>query len=279
VTGRSRSSPKRTQIREHLLDLVETLPTDAAVPSERALCAELGVSRPTVRSAVDDLVRDGVLVRRHGLGMFVARPKIAQDIDSARGSRLAVDGAWTSRTLEFRRITAGPRIGRRLQVSPGEVVIRARRLRLADREPIAVDTLHVPAALVPGLTPDDLELHSFYGLIEERYGISVTEALQVIEPTVADEDEAALLGVPVYAPALLFERVTEDAAGRVVEFTHSIYRGDRYRVVSRLALAPRPEGGRLLSGNWSTAAFLPGADTLTADPYWQAETHVGRAAH
>jgi GntR family transcriptional regulator len=157
-------------------------------------------------------------------------------------------------------------------------VLRARRLRLVDGEPIAVDTLHVPVSLAPDLTADDLERHSFYRLLESRYGISVTEAIQVIEPTVADEEEAELLGIPVHAPALLFERVTEDADRRVVEFTHSIYRGDRYRVVSRLALSSRSEGGRVLSGNWSTAAFLPGADVLTADPYWQADLPSSRAA-
>jgi GntR family transcriptional regulator len=268
---------KRDRVREHLLDLVETLEPGQAIPSERRLCAELAVSRPTVRAVVDDLVRDGLLVRRHGQGMFVARRKIAQALALAPAAAsqapqtahvmAGVTGAWSSRTVDFTRISAGARVGRRLRLAPSAPVLRVTRLRLVDGEPMSVDTLYLPEELMPGITARDLEENSFYELLEVRYGIGVTGATQTIEPTVTDDGEAALLGVPIHFPALLFERVTEDGDGRVVEFAHAVYRGDRYRVVARLSLARNRDGGRVLAGEWSTRGGEPGAG-MPGDPYF-----------
>jgi GntR family transcriptional regulator len=105
-------------------------------------------------------------------------------------------------------------------------------------------------------------------MLGHRYGVLLANATQIIEPTVVDEAEAELLGVPVHTPALLFERVTTDADDRVVEFTHSLYRGDRYRVLTRLSLAADPDGGQVLGGSWTAASSVPGSDTLVQDPYW-----------
>ncbi|GGO91705.1 GntR family transcriptional regulator [Wenjunlia tyrosinilytica] len=270
---REESSSKRERIREHLRDLVESLEVGSAIPSERQLCEELGVSRPTVRSAVDDLVRDGLLVRQHGRGMFVAAPKIAQELTPSASAGFApkrVGGRWNSRTVDFTRISAGARVGRRLRLSPADPVLRITRLRIVDDVPIAIDTVFVPESLVPGLRAQDLQGSSFYQLLSTRYTIEVDEAVQSIEPTVTDEDESALLGVPVHFPALLFERTTADSTGRIVEFTHSVYRGDRYRILTRLKLSGHQAPGTSLtvSGAWDDSAHVPGADTITTDPYF-----------
>jgi GntR family transcriptional regulator len=273
VSGESRWE-KRERIRTHLLDLVEETGTGRPIPGERQLCEELGVSRPTLRSVVDDLVRDGLLVREHGRGVFVAKAKVAQHLSGpapGQGQGLGVggvDGTWASRTLDFKTVAAGPRIGRRLGTAPSEQILRITRLRTVDGDPMCVETLHVPHALVPGLTARDLETDSFYRLLSRRYEILLTDASQSIEPTVVDEWEAELLGVSVHTPALLFERAARDADGRVVEFTRSVYRGDRYRIFTRLSLAAQPDGGRVVDGSWSAATTVPGADTLVFDPYW-----------
>ncbi|MEV0186040.1 GntR family transcriptional regulator [Streptomyces sp. NPDC050625] len=265
---------KRERIRERLLDLVEETAVGRPIPAERQLCEELGVSRPTLRSVVDDLVRDGLLIREHGRGVFVAKAKIAQHLaqpSGMPGPRLgvgAVNGTWYSRTVDFRSVLAGPRIGRRLKLSPGEPVLRIARLRLVDDAPMCIETLHLPEALVPGLTTKDVETGSLYQLLGQRYGLLLTDAEQIIEPTVIDEAEAELLQVPLHTPALLFERVTRDAQGRAVEFTHSVYRGDRYRIHTQLALSSRPDSGQVLGGSWTAASSVPGADTLALDPYW-----------
>jgi GntR family transcriptional regulator len=89
-------------------------------------------------------------------------------------------------------VTAGAQLGRRLEVSPAAKVLQIRRLRLADGEPMAIEALHVPAALVPDLTADDLVNTSFYELLETRYGVVIASGRQTIEPTVANEEEAKL---------------------------------------------------------------------------------------
>ena len=125
---------KQSQTRDSVVDLIESLGVGSAIPSERQLSADLGVSRLTVRAALDDLVREGHLVRRRGSGTFVAEPKIAQQLTMTsftddmrkRGMRPG------SRTLSLEVTMAGAYLGRCLYVSPSERIVVARRLRMAD---------------------------------------------------------------------------------------------------------------------------------------------------
>jgi GntR family transcriptional regulator len=228
---------KTSETRRQVLDLIEQLGVGTAIPSERQLSADLGVSRLTVRAALDDLAREGYLVRRRGSGTYVQHPKIAQELTMTSFSedmrrRGMVPGA---RTLSLSRELAGARLGRSLQVSPGDKILVIKRLRLADGETMAIETLHLPEALVPGLEPRDLDNGSFYELLGSRYGIRIVEGVQAIEPTVTDADESEALGVPLHSPAFLFERTSRDEEGRTVEFVQSVYRGDRYRIVTELS--------------------------------------------
>ena len=220
-----------------MLELIDQLQVGQAIPSERRLSSELGISRLTVRAALDDLVRDGYLERRHGSGTFVSEPKIAQQLTLTSFSedmrrRGMVAG---SRTIELREIHAGAAVGRALKISPDARVMLIRRLRLADGEPMALETLHVPAAVVPGLTREVLENSSFYDLLEREYGVVIANGTQTIEPTVTNEEESDLLGVPLHSPAFLFERTSRSDDGETVEFVRSLYRGDRYRLVAELS--------------------------------------------
>src|SRR5215510_5600724 len=230
---------KQRETRERVLDLIDDLGLGEAIPSERQLSADLGVSRLTVRAALDDLVRDGHLVRRRGSGTFVSEPKIAQELTMTsftedmrrRGMKPA------SRTLSLEVVPAGAQLGRFLHVSPSEPVVVVKRLRLADRETMAIEELHVRRSLVPGLTARDLENGSFYELLHTRYEIAVVGGVQTVEPTVTNEEESDLLGVPLHSPAFLFERLSRASDGAIVEYVRSIYRGDRYRLVTELGVA------------------------------------------
>jgi GntR family transcriptional regulator len=233
---------KQNDAREQVLELIETLQVGDAIPAERALSHDLGVSRLTLRAALDELVREGRLTRRRGSGTFVAEPKVAKGMGiSSFSDDMRLRGLTPgSRTLEFRSIPAGARLGRILHVSPSEPVLTVKRLRLADGEPMAVELLHVPESLFPGLTAEDLEESSFYDLMVSRYGIEIVGGTQTVEPTVTAEEESHILGVPLHSPALLFERITRSSNGETVEFTSSIYRGDRYRLVSELGTGGLP---------------------------------------
>src|SRR6187397_2203216 len=233
---------KQAATRDLVLDLIEQLAVCDAIPSERQLSADFGVSRLTVRAALDDLVREGLLVRRHGSGTFVSEPKIAQELTMTsftedmrrRGMQPG------SKTLGLEVVPAGARLGRFLHVSPSEPIVVAKRLRLADSETMAIETLHVREALVPGLSAADLDGRSFYDLLRSRFGIVISGGMQTIEPTVTNEEESEALGIPLHSPAFLFERVTRSEQGEIVEFVHSIYRGDRYRLVTDLNALPSP---------------------------------------
>src|SRR5262249_59209931 len=96
------------------------------------------------------------------------------------------------------------------------------------------ETGQIRQSHVPDLSAADLEERSFYELLQDRYGLTVVGGEQTIEPTVTDEDESNALGVPLHSPAFRFERVTHSASGEIVEFVESIYRGDRYRLVTAL---------------------------------------------
>jgi len=228
---------KQSDTRERVLDMIEDLKVGDAIPSERQLTVDLGVSRLTVRAALDDLVREGYLVRRRGSGTFVGEPKIAQELTMSSFTedmrRRGMSPA--SKTLDLRIIPAGAWLGRVLHVSPSEGVVVVKRLRLADRETMAIETLHVRESLVPGLSAQDLEEGSFYELLRERYGIEIVGGIQTIEPTVTNEEESGALGVPLHSPAFLFERVTRSGQDEIVEFVRSTYRGDRYRLVTELS--------------------------------------------
>lgn len=231
---------KQSHTRQQVLDLIQELGVGTAIPSERQLSSDLGVSRLTVRAALDDLAREGYLVRRRGSGTYVQQPKISQELTITSFSedmrrRGMVPG---SKTLSMTTILAGARLGRFLQVSPSERILVIKRLRLADGESMAIETLHLPEALMPGLSAKDLS-GSFYELLQERFGIVIATGTQAIEPTVTNEEESAALGVPLHSPAFLFERTSLDDRNRTVEFVHSVYRGDRYRIVTQLQ---RPQG-------------------------------------
>jgi GntR family transcriptional regulator len=233
---------KRAEVRDRLRELIDSLPPGDMMPSERQLSERFGVSRPTLRAAIEDLTRDDLLTRSHGRGTFTKHRKINQELAPVQTGDFTVppaEGEWRSRVAVFRVAPAGARLGRRLQLSPSAELLYVARVRIVDDAPMAIEKIRLPLEIVPGIEPEDFETGSLYQLLRLRYEVVATDAVQTTEPTVTDQREAELLGVPVYAPALLFERTTRDGIGRVVEYTRSIYRGDRYRITTHLTFDSR----------------------------------------
>ena len=232
---------KQALVRDEILGMLDDLQVGDALPSERRLASDLGVSRPTLRAVIDELVREGLLLRRHGSGTYVAEPKIALPLTMTSFSEdMARRGMRPgSRVVSFELQAAGAKLGQRLQISPVDEVWVITRLRLADEETMAIEWLHAPRRLLGDLRREELADHSYYELLRERRGIVIASGVQTIEPTVTSPEEAELLGVPVHSPAFLFERTTTSEDGEVVEFVRSVYRGDRYRLVTELRPALR----------------------------------------
>ena len=145
---------KQSAARQQVLELVQRLGVGNAIPSERQLSADLGVSRLTVRAALDELAREGYLVRRRGSGTYVQQPKISQQLTMTSFSEdMRRRGMVPAPTLSLTRVLAGARLGRFLNVSPGDEIVVVKRLRLADGVSMAIETLHIPAEVVPGVKP------------------------------------------------------------------------------------------------------------------------------
>lgn len=230
---------RRAEVRKHLCELIDQGAPGAALPSERSLSEQWGVSRPTLRAAMDDLAREGLIIRQHGRGTFSNPRKIAQELSPLVDGNFTAppaEGGWRSEVVEFGIEPAGARRGHRLEVSPSEELLHVVRVRIVDERPMAIEKMLFPARMLPAITAEDFESGSLYQLFRARFELVAATAEQIIEPTVTDAEESRLLGVPQHAPALLFQRTTRDPADTVIEHTRSIYRGDRYRITTHLTL-------------------------------------------
>ena len=188
------------------------------LPPERALAEEHGVSRMTVRQALQSLEARGLLRRAIGRngGSFVAQPKVERDLGTFSG---------LSEQLARQGVVAGARV-----ISAEEVdgAIEIVRVRLADGEPFAVERSSFSADRFRGLLRCDLT-GSLYELLGDDAPV---RAVERIEPVLADAEDAAALGLRVGAPLMLVDRVAYDEAGLVVETARDVFRGDRTRIVA-----------------------------------------------
>lgn len=209
-----------------------SLPFGEQLPPERELADTVGISRMTARQALAELARDGALEVRHGVGTFVAAPKLTYDALHLLGfteETLRLGGRATTRVLAQGVEPAPAAVAARLDLAPGRAAVKIVRLRAVDAAPLLLETSWLPDACCPGLADADLEHGSLYALLEGRYGHRLGEARETIEAALAGEGDAALLGIPAGAPVLLVEGVATTAGGRPIEAFTAIYRADRVR--------------------------------------------------
>jgi GntR family transcriptional regulator len=232
--------PKYYTVKRQLLDLTAAMAPGSPLPPERELARDYGTSRTTVRQALAELVVEGRLLRRQGKGTFVAKPKVAQLLELASYTEgMRAHGLHPqTRILDIGYIAADEQLAELLGIRPGGRALRIHRLRLADGEPMSVDTSHLPARRFPGLRKQLSRHRSLYETLASAYGVRLTEAEETIETVLADPHNADLLAVDVGLPLLLLSRHAVDVTGEPVEWAQSWYRGDRYKFVTRLRRSP-----------------------------------------
>lgn len=226
--------PKYYRVKNEILALMADLPPGSAVPTERELAERFETSRTTVRQAIAELVVDGRLERTQGRGTFVAQPKLMQvrQLTSFSQDLQAQGRRPGSVILRINEEPADDELSAHLEVAPGTPIHRVERLRTAADELIAHEIAHLAGPL-PDLANQLALRGSLYRTLHEAFGIELASVEDVVETALADPVEASLLGVDTGLPMLLVHRTGWDTQGRPVEWTRSVFRGDRFRFVAR----------------------------------------------
>jgi GntR family transcriptional regulator len=202
------------------------------LPAEKDLCAQYGVSRGPMRQALDELVRAGMITRKQGKGTWVRRPQIESGLSQLRSFTELIEQRGlrhSARYLSFDQVPAKGGVARGLAVAEGEPLFKISRLRLADGEPLILETIYLPQQVCPELTEADLASVPLYTLLATRYGLPVVMAKQFFEPALADDFEGRVLQVQPGAPVLLVQNTTYTTDDRPVVLAKAIIRGDRVR--------------------------------------------------
>ena len=247
---------KYVRVRDYLRSLVtHELAVGDAIPSERLLCERFGVSRMTVRQAVDALVVDGLLEREQGRGTFVAPTKLDLEVRlSSFGEEMRRRGMEpSSKVLATEEVTASPDIADALELLPGERVFYLYRVRYADGEPMAIEQTWVPSRLAPSFFADGAP-DSVYGELRSR-GLEPDWGEDTVAATEVDPEDAGLLGLRPGRAVLRLTRRT--FAGEIAcAYSRSSYRADRYMLwvplrAPKRTLTPRaaPDGNGQSAGD------------------------------
>ena len=203
------------------------------LPAERDLARDAGISRMTARQALAELANAGDIEVRHGIGTFVAVPKLTHDAVHLLGFTEQMEGLGgdvASRVLACEVIPPPLEVRDALRLDADGLVIHVVRLRSTGAAPLLLETSCIPHARCPGLEQEDLERQSLYRILEQRYGLLLHDARQTIEATTANAYESELLGVDEGAPMLLLRGVANTAGGEPIEWFKAIYRADRVRI-------------------------------------------------
>jgi GntR family transcriptional regulator len=227
------------QVRESIREQIAggILKPGEKLPPEEELSTLMGASRMTVRRGILDLIDEGVLYRRRGVGTFVAHRHIDRDHNRLSGYiEAAAEEGFVPRIEVLSREIAGANymVARALNLREGEPVVRVRTLRLADEEPLAIHEEHVPYRLYPDILDAAIETQQLWELLSD-HGYPVKRAVQRIEARLAEDEIAQLLDIEEGAPILYKLRTVYSEDGTPVEFAICYNRGDRYSLTTTLS--------------------------------------------
>jgi GntR family transcriptional regulator len=209
--------------------------------TEDQLIVRFGMSRITVRRAIQNLVSRGLVEIRRGKGTFVAAPKISQELTQLSGfveDMQALGRKATARLIGKKIVAADETVAGQLSLTKGERVIRIHRVRLADGVPMSFDETYLPLEIGRKIVTNDLNVEPIFSLLERKYRVPLVEAEYKLEAVAATVDVSVALNVPQGSPIFLIERTSYSTGGRPVDYERLHYRGDLTRFVTRLTRKP-----------------------------------------
>jgi len=215
----------------HELILRSQLKTGDPIPPESDLVDYYGVSRMTLRRALENLARQGWIIRRQGIGTFAHKPtvtRISPGKLSFTEQMRAIGRQPSSRLVSIKVVKARLEVAGYLNIHEGEPAIEITRVRLADREPILLEITHLSQERFPGLeNTTNLESGSLYETLRADYGVNVVTMDQTLEPVFLDAEDAVLLDAEAGTPAILSEVIAYSGDGQPIEYTWSITSGSK----------------------------------------------------
>lgn len=224
----------RETIRARILD--GSYPAHSQVPSESQMMEAFGVSRITIRQALGDLQKEGLIFKIAGKGSFVAKPKAFQNLSKLQGfgEAMGSSGYETfSQVLSVRTQRPSEVVMNRLRLRSGARVVEIQRLRYLNRAPISVDVSYFPEAIGERLAREDLARRDIFSILENDHGLTLTHADLQIEAISADESLARHLRIAESSPLLRIERLTH-AGEQPVDFEFLYYPGDAFQYRLRI---------------------------------------------
>ncbi|MCW5875827.1 MAG: GntR family transcriptional regulator [Anaerolineales bacterium] len=234
-----------TPIYQQLVDwmrgqiLTEQWPRGYQLTPEEELVTVLGVSRGTIRKAIEKLVSDGLLVRVHGRGTFVSsqlvEQPLAEQLITFSEDLIARGIAFETLVLGQRYIQPDARVADVLQVLPEEQVLHLHRVRVVDGEPVIVLDNYVYCSYCDGIDQVDFTRYRLFETLEETYGVHLVSGRRIFEARLAEGRIAELLKLEERSPVMYMEQVTSLADGTPVEFSNLWLRADRYRISANVS--------------------------------------------
>ncbi len=229
--------PLYYQLKELLLDYIQSAGDNTVLPTETWLCGHYDISRSTVRQALGELAAEGYIVRHKGKGTMVVPRKIEQDfliVLESFNDEMQEKGL-TPRTAVLSRSVGSPpqSVQNALKLSPGQEAVQLVRLRSTNDEPVVLVTTYLPAAYnnLDKIIEEDLEHDSMYKIMGSKFGVSIASSRRMLEIRLAGDFEALHLGVPKGSPLQYIETVSSSEEGKAVEYSRAFYRGDRNKFV------------------------------------------------
>jgi len=207
------------------------------LPTEDSLVARFGVSRITVRRAIQNLVSRGLVEIRRGKGTFVAAPKITQELTALSGfveDMHALGRKPTARVIGKEIVAADATVASQLALTKGERVVRIRRVRLADGIPLSFDETFLPLEIGKKVITNNLKVEPIFSLLESKYDVPLIEADYKLDAVAAEAEVAAALKIKQRSPVFRIERTSYSAGGRPVDYERLHYRGDLVQFVTHL---------------------------------------------